>query len=307
MSKEKAMLGGNVGSSRRSRRTLAAAALYGVVIAGASLALPEVAHAVSGEDPASVGAFGASCGTLRTETGVQGDVVFACDPNGEACEIAIPGANRETRSGIAATGFCEDSFPIQGPTDTPPGVIKEDIVVQGSTFSAITGVKSAGAQNEASNIICSTFTLPGPFTVGTGNRRRTFGPGVRVCRKIVPCSGPACSSPATCPGERATYFVTRADDCSEVRELVTGTLTGTPPNFAFAVFTDVNSASGSVSQPGRQALLVCPGYQAQCVNASNRAQPAGTVGDYRLPLGAVQENPDCFTTSKGYRYPKPPC
>jgi hypothetical protein len=267
------------------------------------------ALAVSGEVPASVGAYSAAanvCQSLRTKTdaqgtSVQGDVLFACDPAGEACEIDLPGntTNREARSGIAATGFCADSFPQQGPTITPSGLVEADVVVHGSSFSGITGVKPPGdALAEADNIICTTFALPGTFRVGTGASRRDYGPGVRVCRKIVACTGPDCSSPATCPGEQTKYFVTIRDSCADIQALVTGSVAPTAPDFAFALFTDVDTTTGgSVSRPGRQALFVCPGYQAQCVNAANRAQTS-TVIDYRVPTGDVQTG-YCRTDSKG--------
>src|SRR5687768_7799750 len=79
----------------------AALAAAGVLIAAEAFLAGRAAYAINGEEPATVGAFSvpsASCSSLRTRTGVQGDVLFACDPNGEACEIALPSQNREQRS-----------------------------------------------------------------------------------------------------------------------------------------------------------------------------------------------------------------
>jgi hypothetical protein len=273
-----------------------------ISLAAAILAIPvggSVALAQSGDLPFSIGWFNTdNCSALRMKTGVQGDVLFACDPAGEACDIDLPGnsTNMEARSGVSATAFCSDSFPIGGAFDPTADVLKPNAVVQGSSFTSITGVKTdTGADTEAANIVCSTFTLGGPFTVGTGKSARVYGPGVRACRKIVAGSGP---SPATCPGEKASYFVTLDDDCTEVQALVTGSVAASAPSFAFALFIDGDTTPGSVSQPGRQALLVCPGYQAQCVTEADRDNLSSVVVDYRLPFITVQ-TPGSTTTTSG--------
>ena len=285
----------------RQRRALAAVLVLGWLFPAGN------AWAISGELADSVGVFrvtGASCDAIRLRTGVQGDVFFACDPNGEACDIDLPDPDRETRSGIAATAFCADTFPAEAASTGAPGIIKPNVTIVGSTFSGITGIKTPGDPlNEATNIVCSTFSLPAPFNVGGSVQA---GPGVRVCRKVSPgaCTGSFC--PATCPGEQASYFVTQSDSCADIASLINGAV-GRSPTLAWALFTDINPAApGSVGEPGRQALLVCPGYRWECVNETNR-QELGTVIDYRVPLGAVQERPDCYVTTKGYRYPRPPC
>jgi hypothetical protein len=253
-------------------------------------------------------------------------MVVACDPDGEACQIKLPNTDSETRSGIAATAFCGDTVSIGLATTAAPGVVQTGAVIQGSSFSSITGVKAPGDPlSEAANIVCSTFTLPAPFKVGTGPRARTYGPGVRVCRKIVQCDGECPSSPPICgppdqaaPAERANYFVTVIDTddpndlnaCADVQALLTGTVAATAPRLAFALFTDFHTTDGgSVSQPGRQALLVCPGYQALCVDESDRTE-ASTVIDYRLPTAGVQDA-YYYYDSKGTRKcispPDPPC
>jgi hypothetical protein len=281
-----------------------------ISLAATIVAVPvevSMALAASGDQPFGIGWYNTVCSTLRTKTGVQGDVLFACDPNGEACDIDLPGneTNREARSGINATGFCADSIPIGGAINTTANALETNTVVQGSSFTSITGVKSdTGTDTEAANIVCSTFTLSAPFTVGTGKSARVYGPGVRVCRKIKPCDGGCPTSPPSCsPPEQAAYFVTVVDTaatndtnvCADVQALVTGSIAPTAPNFAFALFIDVDTTPGSVSQPGRPALVVCPGYQAQCVTEADRASVAL---DYRLPFGEVQ-TPGCTLDSKG--------
>lgn len=260
------------------------------------------AWAISGEIPDSVGIFRvdpADCDAIRLRTGVEGDVFFSCDPNGEACDIDLPDTDRETRSGIAATAFCSDTFPPGPPTTVEPGVIKPDVTILGSSFSGITGIKAdTGIGTEADNIVCSTFSLPGTFSSGGVES----GPGVRACRKILPGVG---AGPAACPGEQQVYFKTQSDSCADVAMLIEDAV-GQNPTLAWVLFTDVNPGTGSVGTPGNQALLVCPGYTWQCVDDSNRSAE-NTVIDYRVPLGVVQEDPDCYVTTKGYRYPRPPC
>ncbi len=296
---EEAQVSNAVG--RRNRRAI------GVLLGLGCLLAAGDAWAISGELADSVGIFrvsGASCDPIRTRTGVQGDVFFSCDPNGEACDIDLPDTDRETRSGIAATAFCADTFPAEAASTGSPGIIKPSVTIVGSTFSGITGVKPPGDPlNEATSIVCSTFSLPSSFDGGGGVQS---GPGVRVCRKVSPgaCTGSFC--PPTCAGEQANYFVTQSDSCADIASLINGAV-GQSPTLAWALFTDINPAApGSVGEPGRQALLVCPGYRWECVNETNR-QELGSVIDYRVPLGAVQERPDCYVTTKGYRYPRPPC
>jgi hypothetical protein len=284
---------------------LAVAALAGLGGAGTALA-------VNGETPHSVGVYAVAteaCNSLRTKTGVQGDALLACDRDGEACEIDLPNTDRETRSGIAATGVCSDDPSIDLP-ETVQGAIYDNAVIQGSKFSSITGVKAnTGVDTEADNIACSTFTLSAPFTVGTGKSARVYGSGVRVCRKVVSCgsgnpNGP-CPTPLpqflTCSGEQANYFVTlQTDSCTDVQAILTGSVAPTAPNLSFALFTDFPSTEGdSVSMPGTQALVICPGYKAVCVNEGNRAQ-SNTVIDYRLPTAAVQQHCS-YTKTDGTR------
>jgi hypothetical protein len=262
------------------------------------------AKAVNGEGSDTLGIFlvpASTCQPIRQRTGVHGDVLFGCDGNGEACELSTSGVNRETRSGIATYGFCDDQFPAVGPLERTDGVLKSEITILGSSFGSITGIKPPGTENagdEASNIICGSFTLNSSFTTDGVK----YGPGVRACRKVMPgtCGPGECQT--SCPGEQADYFVTRADSCTEARQVIANSVSGTPPaNLAFALFQDVEPASGSVATPGKVALLVCPNHKWQCVDPEER-YPTDVAVDYRLPMGLAQEDPDYYATIKGILY-----
>jgi hypothetical protein len=92
------------------------------------------------------------------------------------------------------------------------GTLKSKITILGSTFGSITGVGATAGENaESDNIVWGTFSLASSFKVGSGKTAATWGPGVRVCRRILSwtCAGNEC--PQICPGEQANYFVARSD------------------------------------------------------------------------------------------------
>lgn len=258
-----------------------------VLLAGASSALAQ-----SGETSNTQGVYqipAEDCNELRATTGVSdGNVLFTCDADrgaegqGEQCRLFIP--EQELEEGLAL-GFCADRFP-DGVVPHEDGPVEENTTLLATTFGGDIGFLN-GLDGDQGDLFCETFI-----------------DGSKVCRRVIEgdCSVEGACLPCDDDPNAAgvqEFILTQADDCELLEELLTGAVTGDPdPNPAFGVFFDVDAAG----QPESEALLVCPGFQWQCVPDPGTPIDGQVTFEYVFKKHIIQ-TPGCLKVGGTcYRY-----
>jgi len=241
------------------------------------------ARADSGESSNTQGVYEISeedCDELRALTGVPaGNVLFTCDADREECRLFIP--EEDLDEGLAL-GFCADRF-TDGVVPHEDGPIEEATTLEATTFGSDFGFEQGGVQGD---VFCETFL-----------------DGSKVCRRIVEgdCTGagdcPVCDDSAAAGVQE--FILTQEDSCEDLQDLLAGSVTADlVPNPAFAVFFDVDQAG----QPGSEALLVCPGFEWQCVPDPGAPVDGPATFQYSLNKHIIQ-TPGCLKIGGTcYRY-----
>jgi hypothetical protein len=256
--------------------TIAALAL------GASAISAHALNGTSGEFADTEGLFQALCQDLRTATGLPGgDVIFACDPNGEQCHLVSGGTAVDQGS---ALGFCADSVAdaVRPYRPRPDALVplEENVVVRGTTFGTDIGHMSVAGS--AGDVFCETFEN----TATSGTKKTTPSPGKRVCVNVFAgrCTGTNC-------GAGDGSIVVRRDTCNTVRQILAASVTGDAfQNIAYWLFIDVDKTG----QKGSEVLSVCPGFAWNFLPLSG---PVAAV-KYQANQSLIQK-PGCFKKVDG--------
>ena len=217
-------------------------------------------YGISGESEETQGVFQALCQGLRAETGLGGDAVFFCDPNGQQCHLVSPTGNE-----YSALGFCADSF---GEVQVNRGgALETGVVIRDTTFGTTIGLGGSDG-----DILCETVA------------------GDKICVNVfVPVP------PAPCTGGfTESNFAVRCDtDCTDVQKLLAASVTGNRnQTIAWWLFIDVVGAAGQ-GQEISEVLSVCPGRAAAIVNPDDFA---GATVDFQSPKFVVS-TPATFNLS----------
>jgi hypothetical protein len=287
------------GIGRRGRpwgrgRALRAAVAYGVLVGGSSAVLAQSGD-ISGDAAFLVPAQ--ACEDLRdltdgTEgstvgTEVQGDIIIVCD-GGDAtgrrsCEV-LSGSTTPGASAGQGIGFCADRFPDGLQLVEGGETLKTEVVVEASSFGAITGTTDTVGSELVADIVCETFV--------------DDGAGTRICRHLVEASLPPL--PEVCSDDfiiTPPSLAANADACDIIAEQLGNSVTEVDPTaLAFALFIDVDS----LGEPGSEALFACANRALQCF-AAGTDEPDQVVVDYQISKIAVREDPDCVMI-RGRRY-----
>src|SRR5262249_40168637 len=144
-----------------------------------------------------------------------GDVIFACDSNGEQCHLVTGGTAIDQG---AAYGFCADSvadavrpyrpLPSADPLDPFKGnKLEENVVVRGTSFG--TDIGHMTVAGTTGDVFCETFENPST----SGTKKTTPSPGKRFCVNVFRCKGTTCP-----PGAKSTgpIVVRRDTTCNTV-------------------------------------------------------------------------------------------
>jgi len=253
--------------------TIAALALGGGAISAHAL------NGTSGEFADTEGLFQALCQDLRTATGLPGgDLIFACDPDGEQCHLV----SGTTDQG-AALGFCADSIP-DAVRPHRGGALEEGVVVRATTFG--TDIGYALAADSTGDIFCETFEN----TTTSGKKDKTTpSPGRKVCVDVFEgsCTG------ATC-GAGDGFIVVRRDTCNTVRQILAASVTSDAfQNIAYWLFIDLDKTG----QKNSEVLSVCPGFAWEFLPLSEPIADEVTV-KYQSSKSVFQ-TPGCFKKVDG--------
>ena len=205
------------------------------------------AHALngkSGEHADTEGLFQvqASCQSLRSATGLPGgDLIFACDPDGEQCHL-VSGTTDEGQ----ALGFCADSVP-DAMRPYRGGKLETGVVVSATTFGTDIGYALPAPPVSAGDIFCETFE-----NTATPGKKTIPSPGRKVCVDVFKGSCPG----GTC-GAGDGSIVVRTDTCNTVRQILAASVTSDAfQNLAYWLFIDLDKTG----QKNSEVLSVCPGF-----------------------------------------------
>jgi hypothetical protein len=213
-----------------------------------------------------------------------GDIIIVCDTGDEtgrrSCEV-LSGSTTPGESAGQGIGFCADRFPngLQLVEGQEP--LKTEIVVEATSFGAITGTTEATEPGLFADIVCETFVDDA---------------GVRRCREVVEDVTP--SEPEDCgddfiitPPSAASFAA-----CDLIEEELADSVTAEEPDLAFALFIDIDT----LGEPGSEALFSCQTRQTQCFTPGVD-EPEEVVVDYQVSKILVREDPDCVRIG-GRRY-----
>jgi hypothetical protein len=266
-------------SERQSSRTTRwpRSLLMGTIAAlalGTSAMSAQALNGKSGEFADTEGLFQALCDNLRQEiqsdTGSPfgGDLIFACDSDGEQCHL-VSGATDEG----AALGFCADSIP-DAARPHRVGALEEDVVVRGTTFG--TDIGYALLPDITGDIFCQTLENT---------------PGKKVCVNI---SKGSCGE-GSCGAGDGSIVVRTDDTCSTIRQILAASVTRDAfQNLAYWGFIDVDKTG----QQKSVVLSVCPGFAWNFVPLSDPPVLETATIRYQGSMSVLQ-TPGCFKKADG--------
>jgi hypothetical protein len=269
--------------------------LLPALLLSALLAAPAAMAQFSGEVEGAAGihaASGSACQTLRTASGVQGDLYLACNaaapPGAVPCNLIYEVNGTESVIRGDTYGFCADRFQNRnvralGPDAT---ILEMGKTLRGSVFGSNIQIRRNA---QGSDVFCTTFS--GSDSVGPGVTQ-----GTRVCVEVAPpgSSTTTFDNPPSCAatGGPALPVVYGGAACATITQQLTSLTGGSSAAFSHALFAKVLSGLGGANS---QALFVCNGYRARCAD-----ETGATAINTNYPFG-LYETPGCGMTRSGYR------
>lgn len=274
--------------------------LLSALVVASLLAATEATAQLSGEVEGGAGihsASGAACQTLRSASGVQGDLYLACNaaapPGAVPCNLIYEVNGTESVIRGDTYGFCTDRFQNRNVRALGPDadLLEAGRTLRGSVFGSNIQIQR-GAQG--SDVFCTSFHPASPSpetTIGP-----TVGQGTRVCVEVAPpgSSHATFSNPASCAaaGGPALPVIYGGAACNTITQQLTALTGGGAAAFSHALFAKVLSGLGGANS---QALFVCNDYRARCAD-----ETGATAINTNYPFG-LYETPGCGMTRSGYR------